>query len=168
MIAADAVIRLLHGDEGPIFRALRLEALTVEAATFASDAGVEAAKPTSWFDERVSEGVVGAFVSGELVGMAGYTRHPNPKQAHKATLFGMYLRASHRGSGLAVRLVAAVGDHARAEGCERLLLACNAVNHRAIRLYESAGFRRYATEPRALKLPDDLYADDALFALDLG
>ena len=168
MTASDAVIRLLNGEEGPIFRALRLEALTVDAATFASDAGVEAAKPASWFDERVAEGVVGAFVSGELVGMAGYTRSSNPKQAHKATLFGMYLRASHRGSGLAARLVSAVVEHARVEGCERLLLACNAVNHRAIRLYESSGFRRYATEPRALKLPDGAYADDALFALDLG
>lgn len=168
MIPADAVVRLLRDDEGPIFRALRLEALTVDAATFASDAGVEAAKAASWFDERVAEGVIGAFVGGELVGMAGYSRHPNPKQAHKATLFGMYLRASHRGSGLAARLVAAVVDHARVEGCERLLLACNADNRGAVRLYESSGFRQYATEPRALKLPDGAYADDALFALDLG
>ncbi len=165
---ADAVVRLLQKHEGLLFRALRLEALTVDAATFASDAGVEAAKPTSWFEERIAEGVIGAFVGGELVGMAGYARQSNPKQAHKATLFGMYLRASHRGSGLAGRLVAAVVDHARAEGCERLLLACNAGNHGAIRLYEASGFRQYGTEPRALKQPDGSYADDALYALDLG
>lgn len=167
MSPADAVIRLLLKDEGPIYRALRLEALTVDAATFASDAGVEAAKPASWFEERIAEGVVGAFVGGELVGMAGYARQSNPKQAHKATLFGMYLRASHRGSGLAARLVAAVVDHARAVGCERLLLACNAGNHVAVRLYESSGFRQYGAEPRALKQADGSYADDALYALDL-
>jgi RimJ/RimL family protein N-acetyltransferase len=168
VIPTDAVIRLLRDDEGSIFRALRLEALTVEAATFASDAGVEAARPASWFDDRVAEGVIGAFVGCELVGMAGYARQPNPKQAHKATLYGMYLRASHRGSGLSARLVAAVADHARAAGCERLLLACNAGNHVAVRLYESAGFRHYGTEPRALKQADGSYADDALYALDLG
>ncbi len=168
MIPADAVVRLLQEGEGPIFRALRLEALTVDAATFASDAGVEAAKPATWFEERIAEGVIGAFVGGELVGMAGYARQSNPKQAHKATLFGMYLRAAHRGSGLAGRVVAAVVDHARAAGCERLLLACNAGNHGAIRLYEASGFRQYGTEPRALKHADGTYADDALYALDLG
>lgn len=167
MIPADAIIRLLEADEGPRFRALRLEALTVDAATFASDAGVEAAKPAIWFAERVAEGVMGAFAGGELVGMAGYSRHPNPKQAHKATLFGMYLNRAHRGSGLAGRLLAAVVDHARAAGCERLLLACNAGNRGAIRLYEAAGFQRYGIEPRALKHPDGSYADDALYGLDL-
>lgn len=167
MNPADTIVRLLERDEGPIFRTLRLEALTVDAATFASDAVIEAAKPATWFAERVAEGVAGAFAGGELVGMAGYSRHTNPKQAHKATLFGMYLRRAHRGSGLAGRLVAAVVEHARAEGCERLLLACNAGNHGAIRLYEAAGFRRYGIEPRALKHPDGSYADDALYALNL-
>ena len=164
---ADAAVRLLQKDEGPIFRALRLEALTVDAATFASDAGVEAAKPTTWFEERIAEGVIGAFVGGELVGMAGCARQTSPKQAHKAMLFGMYLRRAHRGSGLAGRMVSAVIDHARAAGCERLLLACNAGNSGAIRLYEAAGFEQYGIEPRALKHPDGAYSDDALYGLDL-
>lgn len=167
MSRTDAIVRLLARDEGPIFRTLRLEALTLDAETFASDAGMEAVRPAEWFAERVVEGVAGAFVGGELVGVAGYSRHTNPKQAHKATLFGMYLRRAHRGSGLAGRLVSAVIEHARAEGCERLLLACNARNDGAIRLYEAAGFRRYAVEPRALKQADGSYADDALYALDL-
>ena len=42
----------------------------------------------------------GAFVGGELVGVAGYSRHTNPKQAHKATLFGMYVNAAYQQQGL--------------------------------------------------------------------
>lgn len=168
MTSPDSVVRRLAAGEGPLYRALRIEALTLDAATFASDARVEATKPPAWFEERIAEGVMGAFVGSELVGMAGYVRQTSPKQAHKATLFGMYLRAAHRGSGLAGRLVAAVIAHARAEGVEMLLLAANAGNRTAIRLYELAGFERYGTEPRALKHPDGGYSDDALFALRLN
>lgn len=166
MSSDDLVVRRLVAGEGTLFRALRLEALTVET-TFASDAGVEAAKPAAWFEERIAEGVMGAFAGGELVGMAGYSRFTNPKQAHKATLFGMYLRAAHRGSGLAGRLVAAVIAHARAEGCAMLLLAVQDGNVAATRLYELAGFVRYGVEPRALLDAEGVFSDDALYALRL-
>jgi len=160
-------IRRLRAGEGDVFRAMRLEALTLDTASFASDAGVEARKPAAWFEARIAEGVFGAFVGGALVGMAGYSRDTNPKQAHKARLFGMYLRADQRGRGLAGKLVAAVIDHARADGAEILLLASNASNRAAIRLYELAGFRQYGVEPRALKQPDGGYTDDALYWLPL-
>ncbi|MBP7704977.1 MAG: GNAT family N-acetyltransferase [Caulobacter sp.] len=164
----EAVVRRLVEGEAEALRTLRLEALTRDAATFASDAEVEAAKPISWFAERIAEGVLGAFVGGALVGMAGYSRFANPKQRHKATLFGMYLRADQRGSGLAGKLVAGVIGHARGEGVEMLLLAVNANNTAAIRLYELAGFQRYGLEPAALKHTDGTYSDDALYALVLG
>lgn len=166
-MSTDVEIRRLRAGEGAAFRALRLEALTLDASSFAADAGVEAAKPLDWFEARLADGVFGAFAGGELVGMAGYSRDANPKQAHKARLFGMYLRADQRGRGLAGKLVAAVIDHARAEGAEILLLASNATNKAAIRLYELAGFRHYGTEPRALLQPDGGYTDDALYWLPL-
>lgn len=164
---SEAVVRLLAPGDEDVFRALRIEALTRDAATFASDAGVEAGRPLEWFAGRIAEGVLGAFVDGELVGMAGYSRFTNPKQKHKATLWGMYLRADHRGSGLAGKLVAGVIEHARGEGAEMLLLAVNAGNTAAVRLYELAGFQRYGLEPDALKHPDGGYSDDALYALSL-
>lgn len=160
-------IRPLTLAEVDAFRTMRLEALTLDASTFASDAGEEAAKPLSWFEGRIGEAVIGAFADGELVGMAGYTRQTSAKQRHKATLYGMYLRASHRGSGIAGKLVAAVIAHARAEGAETLLLASNATNKAAMRLYELAGFRQYGVEPNALKHPDGGYSDDALYVLAL-
>ncbi|MES2036122.1 MAG: GNAT family N-acetyltransferase, partial [Pseudomonadota bacterium] len=166
-MTGEAEIRRLRAGEGAAFRALRLEALTLDANTFASDAGEEAAKPAAWFDERIAEGTFGAFVDGDLVGIAGYSRETSPKQRHKARLYGMYLRADQRGRGLAGKLVAAVIGHARKEKAEALLLACNAANTAAIRLYELAGFRQYGVEPRALRQPDGGYTDDALYWLPL-
>lgn len=163
---SEPVVRLLQPGEGPALRALRIEALTLDPESFASDAGVEADKPAEWYEERLA-GVFGAFVDGELVGMAGYSRQASPKQAHKAMLWGMYLRAGHRGSGIAGKLVAAVIGHARADGAEMLLLASNATNKAAIRLYELAGFRQYGVEPKALKHPTGVYTDDALYVLAL-
>lgn len=165
---SEAVVRLLSAGEEDAFRTLRIEALTRDAATFASDAEVESGRPLDWFVDRIAEGVLGAFVDGALVGMAGYSRFTNPKQRHKATLWGMYLRADHRGSGLAGKLVAGVIGHAREQGAEMLLLAVNANNTAAVRLYELAGFQRYGLEPDALKHPDGSYSDDALYALTLG
>ncbi len=166
-MTGEVEVRLLGADEAQALRDLRLEALTRDAASFASNAETETAKPLSWFGERIEEGVLGAFAGGELVGMAGYSRHANPKQRHKATLYGMYLRADHRGSGVAGKLVAGVITHARGEGVEILLLAVNAANLRAIRLYELAGFVQYGLEPRALKQPDGSYSDDELYWLPL-
>lgn len=166
-MTGEVEVRLLVADEVEAFRDLRIEALTRDAGSFASNAEVEAAKPLAWFAERIGEGVLGAFAEGELVGMAGYTRHANPKQRHKATLYGMYLRGDRRGSGVAGKLVAGVMIHAREQGAEILLLAVNAANLRAIRLYELAGFTQYGLEPRALKQPDGSYSDDALYWLAL-
>ena len=70
-------------------------------------------------------------------------------------------------SGVAGKLVAGVITHARSEGVEILLLAVNAANLRAIRLYELAGFVQYGLEPRALKQPDGTYSDDELYWLPL-
>jgi ribosomal protein S18 acetylase RimI-like enzyme len=160
-------VRRLTADEAGTFRALRIEGLTLDAATFGSDAGEEAARPDAWFEARIGEGVFGAFIGGALVGIAGYTRQTSAKQRHKAQLYGMYLRADQRGLGIAGKLVAAVIEHARAAGAEMLLLACHAGNRAAIRLYELAGFQRYGVEPRALRQPDGSYTDDALYALAL-
>ena len=160
-------IRRLRPDEAAAFRALRLEALDRDMLTFASDPAEEAAKPERWFVERIEEGVFGALVGGRLVGIAGYSRHPGAKQRHKAQLYGMYLHPDHRRQGLAGKLVAAVIEHARGDGAEILLLASNAGNTAAIRLYELAGFRQYGVEPRALKQPDGSYTDDALYWLPL-
>ena len=44
--------------------------------------------------------VLGGFVEGELVGIAGLTALPGAKAKHKALLWGMYVREEARASGV--------------------------------------------------------------------
>ena len=79
---------------------------------------------------------------------------------HKGVLFGMYVRESERGSGLAEEILAMIVDVAR-ERVEQLQLSVATTNHRAIRFYRRLGFEAYATEPKALKL-GSRYIDELL------
>ncbi|MCC5024066.1 MAG: GNAT family N-acetyltransferase [Candidatus Synoicihabitans palmerolidicus] len=54
--------------------------------------------------------------------------------------------ASHRGKGVGRALLEAVADHGRATGCCKLTLEVLDQNHRAMRTYLAAGFKRYALQ----------------------
>ncbi|WP_217242470.1 GNAT family N-acetyltransferase [Streptomyces sp. AC555_RSS877] len=73
---------------------------------------------------------------GELVAMAGERLRP-PGWAETSAVC---TTAAHRGQGLAARLVLAVAADARSRG-DRSFLHVTADNTRAVRLYESLGFR---------------------------
>src|SRR6201999_4543281 len=95
----------------------------------------ESAMPLAGFAERIVKGnVFGAFVGGELVGVAGYWPQEGEKERHKATLWGMYVRASARGAGLGERLIEAVAEHATGR-VEQLQLGVASDNEAAVRLY---------------------------------
>ncbi len=115
----------------------------------------------SWFAERIVNGnVFGAFVRGELLGVAGYWPQEGARERHKATLWGMYVRASARGSGLGRRLIEAVVKHATGR-VEQLQLGVATGNASALRLYIKAGFSEYGREMKALK-QDTRYLDEIL------
>src|SRR5204862_6099129 len=99
---------------------------------------------------------------------AGYAAQESPKQAHKARLWGMYVRAAKRTAGLGKRLVAAVLDHARGRA-EMVQLTVVSENEAARRLYKAMGFVEYGHEKRALK-HDGRYYDEVLMVkfLDEG
>jgi ribosomal protein S18 acetylase RimI-like enzyme len=54
---------------------------------------------------------------------------------------------SHRGRGVGRALLAAVEAQARELGCCKLTLEVLDQNHRALRTYVAAGFKRYALQP---------------------
>jgi GNAT superfamily N-acetyltransferase len=56
---------------------------------------------------------------------------------------------SHRGRGVGRGILAAVEAKARELGCCKLTLEVLDQNHRALRTYTAAGFKRYALQPRA-------------------
>jgi RimJ/RimL family protein N-acetyltransferase len=162
-------IRRLEPSDAALYREIRLEALKGNPEAFGSTFERESAQPLSWFEAVVVRAdIFGALLDGALVGLAGYAAHEGSKQAHKAMLWGMYVRAAGRNLGVGERLVAAVLDHARGH-VEMVQLTVVSENEAARRLYGAMGFVEYGYEKRALK-QDGRYYDEVLMAkfLDEG
>jgi ribosomal protein S18 acetylase RimI-like enzyme len=156
-----AEIRLLTPDEAALYRDIRLEGLRHDPDAFASTFAQESAMELSWFAERIAKGnVFGAFDGGELLGVAGYWPQVGAKENHKAMLWGMYVRASARGSGLGRRLIEAVVKRATGQ-VELLQLGVGSGNDAALRLYIKTGFSEYGREMKALKV-GERYIDEIL------
>jgi ribosomal protein S18 acetylase RimI-like enzyme len=144
-------IRRLGSSDAALYREIRLEALRKNPEAFGSTFETESAQPPAWFEAVVVRAdIFGAFLDDVLVGIAGYAAQEGSKQAHKAQLWGMYVRAAGRNLGLGERLVAAVLDHARGR-VEAVQLTVVSDNAAARRLYDAMGFVEYGYEKRALK-----------------
>lgn len=162
------IIRLLTPEDAALFRRLRLEALRAHPEAFGASHEDEAARPEAWWAERLRGSAVFAGWRAEGAEPAGLMALALPtaaKTRHKALLWSVYLRPESRGSGLAAALLRAVIAHAEGR-VEEIRLSVVAGNDRARRLYESLGFRAWATEPRALKIGDRYY-DETLMRLPL-
>jgi ribosomal protein S18 acetylase RimI-like enzyme len=154
-------IRLLTPADAPNYRDIRLEGLRQNPEAFSSTFERESTMPLAWFEERLTMGnVFGAFIDGELLGVAGYRPQEGAKEAHKATLWGMYVSPSARHAGLGRGLIEAIVAHASGR-VEQLKLVVTGGNDAAHRLYQKMGFSEYGREMKALKL-DGRYLDEIL------
>ena len=161
------MIRRLTAADVDAFRALRIEAMTAEPESFGTDIAEERVKAIETSAATLeSTAVFGAYVDGELVGMAGFARMKPLREQHKGTVWSMYVRASARGHGLGARLLRTVIEHAQTE-VEVLNLVVVSTNTAAVALYERHGFQRWGLEPRALKLGADRYTTDGYYWLPL-
>jgi ribosomal protein S18 acetylase RimI-like enzyme len=86
---------------------------------------------------------------GDIVGMVA-TRPLGDDDAWE--ICRMYVAQSHRGTGLAQRLLGTAEAHARAQGAERLVLWTDTRFDAAHRFYEKAGYVRQG----AIRILDDL------------
>jgi ribosomal protein S18 acetylase RimI-like enzyme len=110
--------------------------------------------------------ILGAFEPA-LAGFLGFYREERRKLRHGGHLWGFYVAPEQRGRRLGAALLAEAIERARAmQGVERVALGVSTRSEAARQLYERAGFRRFGTEPRFLKL-DDEYLDEHLMCLDL-
>lgn len=150
------------------YRSLMLAAYASEPVAFTSTVTEREALPASWWASRVERhAIYGAFVSDDLVGVAGLRRSVGAKTSHKSTLFGMFVAPSSRGRGVGRALVEAVLDHARRAPSLRIVqLSVTASNHAAVSLYEACGFVGYGSEPFAVRT-DDGYVTKRHMWLDL-
>jgi ribosomal protein S18 acetylase RimI-like enzyme len=146
------MIRPLIVAEAALYRDIRLEGLRLHPDSFGSAFEQEAAQPLTWFEERLTTSTIfGGFRGSDILGTAGFMPETGLKRAHKGHLWGMYVRAEARGSGLSRSLVEAVLDHAEGR-VELVQLSVVSGNVPAQRLYMSLGFEAYGIEARALKL----------------
>ncbi len=167
-------VRRLNSADLNEYFALRLEALKSTPDAFLVTYEEEKERGNGFFAgilarEDQENVIFGGFIDGILVGIAGvFKEDKRVKTAHKATLWGMYVRENARGTGLARNLVAAVIVHARKRmGAQSLYCCVEGGNGRALALYDKMGFRVWGREPKAYKIGEE-YREDAHLWLDLA
>jgi hypothetical protein len=95
----NAEIRVLTQGDVSAYWNLRLEALEREPQSFAESAEEHRATSIELAAARLGEAeganfVLGAFLAGELVGMAGFFREKHLKARHKGRIWGLYVRTN--------------------------------------------------------------------------
>ena len=165
-------IRTLDAADAAIFQRLRLQALAEEPTAFASSHAEEVERSLDEVGERLAvrddRFVLGAFDGEELVGMMGILRDAKIKRAHKAFLWGMYVRGPERDRGIGRALLLEALDRARGmPGLMQIYLGVITTNEAALKLYEDVGFVTYGREP-AYMVVDGVAHDQFLMACPLG
>ena len=158
--------RLAPPDLGD-YKALRDTMLAAHPQAFTSDAATERARPADSYRARIGadptdaahagQFTLGAWRGTRLVGAVSCERDLRVKVQHIAHLIGMMVVTDSRRAGVGGGLLeACIGSARDAGGIELLTLSVTAGNSAALRLYERAGFSRYASLPRALRV-DGVY-----------
>lgn len=155
-------IRRLGPDDWQAYREIRLEALNAHPEAFLSTAEGFAAQGEDALRgllERMAF-FVGVAADGRLLGLMAFDIGQGPRQAHRGSLYQVYVRPEARGTGLAQALLDAVFAYATGK-VSQIHLGVADGNAPALRLYERNGFRRYGTEPRYLYV-NGRYVDEHL------
>jgi RimJ/RimL family protein N-acetyltransferase len=160
------IVRRLSTDDAQSFRDIRLEGLQNCPEAFGADYEDERNQTAQWFADRLKTStVLGGFnESGELCGVIGVARGRGAKTRHNASIWGMYVRGSSRGTGMARHLLDVAIATAFAH-CQTVRLTVVESNHAARNLYSKAGFREWATDVAAIKI-GDVFHDEIMMRID--
>ena len=141
------------------YRALMLEAYALHPDAFTASVDERSILPISWWEERLApdtsanEVVFGAFMEGELAGVAGLSFDTRLKTRHKSRLFGVYVTAGFRSQGIGRKLIDEALRYAKSHPDITITqLTVTAGNTSALKLYESSGFMQFGTEPFAVRV----------------
>ena len=162
----DIEIRPLTSRDAAEFQALRLRGLRESPEAFGSSYDEEVSRPLTVVAERLDAArsptgriVMGAFASGQLVGVVGCMQEARTKTRHKAVVWGMYVAPEARGRGIGRALLDRAVAEARSwPNVARIVLSVVDRASAARHLYRSAGFKPYAREVDAFR--QDGHRDD--------
>jgi ribosomal protein S18 acetylase RimI-like enzyme len=163
-------IRRLAKADASVLQECRLAGLAESPEAFlASYADIEGT-PISEVEADLEDPNIlylGAFENANLVGMIRFVRPDRRSRRHTAEVRSVYVRASHRGQGIARSLLSQLIDESRQVGLQSLILSVLASNEPARHLYESLGFSVYGREPKAIKKGNE-YVDQLHLWLGLA
>ena len=161
---AFTVRRIIESDLDD-FRELRLEGLRLHPEAFGASYGECSQKPMQFFAEQLlTSHVIGGFdVNNSLQGMIGVSSNSLLKLSHVARIWGMYIRACSRGSGLSSEVMVPALE--AASSAKTVKLSVVTTNRAAYALYCSFGFKQWATDADALCV-DGVFHDEFLMRLE--
>ena len=169
-------VRRLTMDDLGAYQVLRDDMLAAYPASFTSEAIADRSQlsPTRYssrMGEAASTGSEvswGCFQGSQLQGAITLKRDAKTKLHHTGHIIGMMVTEKCQGSGMGRALLQACIDLARStQDLELLTLSVTASNQVAVNLYLQAGFTRYGSLPRAIKV-GERYLDKDLMVLALG
>lgn len=158
-------VRRINESDLEDFRRVRLEALLLHPDAFGASYEDWSQKPAPFFAEKLRTNYVfGGFdLHNTLQGLIGLSFNTSPKLSHVSTIWGMYVRAGMRGSGLSSGLMEAALE--AASSVRTVKLSVVTTNHAAYALYRSYGFANWATDTAAL-YANGIFHDEYLMRRD--
>lgn len=154
----ELTIRALIEADLPAYKALRDHALAHHEDAFTSDAVTEAGRTAQSYAGRLGrEGndsfTLGAWRGDRLVGAITCERDPRTKVRHVGHVIGTMVHMDEHRRGVGSTLLDALIARAGADDeLHQLTLTVTDGNDAAERLYARAGFVRYGTLPRAIRV----------------
>ncbi|MCA9249379.1 MAG: GNAT family N-acetyltransferase [Planctomycetales bacterium] len=151
------VIRPLQPGDAESLVRLRRQALVEEPFAFLSSPEDDRASSPGDVREQLAasphqSAVLGALDGSEAIGMVGLNRDRPIKAAHRACIWGVFVKPEYRGQGIGSQLLQATLDFARGmDGVETVYLGVSEKTPDAKRLYEAAGFSVWGLEPDCMR-----------------
>lgn len=108
---------------------------------------------------------MGAFHEDNLVGIASFKRDGliRKKLRHKGILFQIYVHSDYRQRGIAKKLIQEVINRvSQIKDIEQINLTVIPTNKHAKAIYESFGFKTYASEEKAIKWKGKYFSEDQM------
>lgn len=160
----ELTIRPTREADTEAYRELRLRALRDHPEVYGADYAESAARPPTYWQERMRFGTGGpqgivyvAETAGALVGITGLLCEESVKQRHAGYLVSVYVAPEWRGLGVGVALVEACLAWAHQLGQRLVRLAVVSTNTAAIRQYTRLGFSVYGVEPESIAYGGQYY-----------